>query len=101
MAFFFIAGLDDLPDIVQIPFIILVFLSPILYLLSRVSLLVLAFVALRSLPHSAANRAMDCFYTTRLGYVFVLCCYFVTIYLTRITLLASANPEHVKTRPTT
>jgi hypothetical protein len=43
---------------------------------------------------------MDYFYTTHLGYVFVLRCYLVTIYLTRIITLP-ANPEHVKMRPTT
>jgi hypothetical protein len=42
---------------------------------------------------------MDYVYTTRLGYVFVLRCCFVTVYLTRITLPASANPEHIQTRP--
>jgi hypothetical protein len=43
----------DVPFIVAIPFFILFLLSPILYLLARVTLLVLAFMALRSLPHSA------------------------------------------------
>jgi hypothetical protein len=46
-------NIDDLPLIFKIPFAILLFSSPILYLLARVALLVLAFTALRSLPPSA------------------------------------------------
>jgi hypothetical protein len=41
------------PLIITNLFIILLVLSPIFYLLARVALLVLAFMALRSLPHSA------------------------------------------------
>jgi hypothetical protein len=48
-----IATIDNIPDIVKILIVILFLLSPILYLLARVALLVLAFMALRSLPHSA------------------------------------------------
>jgi hypothetical protein len=46
------AMFHDIPDIVQ-ALTILFLLSPIPYLLARVALLVLAFMALRSLPHSA------------------------------------------------
>jgi hypothetical protein len=44
---------NDLPVIVKFPIIVLFILSPFLYLLARGVLLVLAFMALRSLPASA------------------------------------------------
>jgi hypothetical protein len=54
VVFFFISNnLDIGPDIFAIPFFIVLPPLPILYLLSRIVLLVLAFMALRSLPHSA------------------------------------------------
>jgi hypothetical protein len=44
---------DDLPSIFQASFAILYLLRPILYTLARIALLVLALIALRSLPPSA------------------------------------------------
>jgi hypothetical protein len=53
MAMIVFIAFDNPPFIVQILIRILIFSPPILYLLSRVALLVLAFMALRSLPPSA------------------------------------------------
>jgi hypothetical protein len=62
----FIFVVDGLPKIARVPIVNLFFLSPILYLLARVVLLVLALMALRSLPPSGLQTVQ---WTTFLPHV--------------------------------